>query len=292
MARSKVDAKSNKWFPDLSGRVDPVTHEAIRYLFQAVYSLRDGSGFGPDAKKVLTSIVQPLTINQILDKAQVALSGGGTHPIDITGSPGVSGQPQPSAVPVVTALPPIGDPLTYIGSRVIFGGVEYNYRPGPDGNPIWVISVNIGAMLDGGPLATFRTSFPAANYPPGTGLRITEGVIYIVASILGVNHWIYQSGYMADVIANIPTATLVADDNGFTFSATDYVQQYQWDGAGLQFHFQTNSGSAYVRFFGAVAPTYGLWGLADGTVYATSQDDGTVMNMTSPSSGAGFYWRR
>lgn len=279
MANKSTPTKSNKWIPNLSGRVDPQTDEAIRYLFQAVYSLRDGTGFGPDAKKVLTSIVQPLTINQILDKAQVALSGGGSHPIDITGSPGVTGQPQPSSIPTVIVLPPLGDPLSYIGSTVIFQGIEYQYRNIPGGGQDWVRSVSVGAALNSD-LANFRTDFPAANYPPGTSCRLAEGVTFIVQDVGGTHHWFYYSGYQADLLVNIPTASLTVDDAGYTFSATDYIQQYQW--AGTQFHFQTNSGSGYLQLFPPTSPpTYGLWGLCDGSTYDISQDDGTTAPFTT-----------
>lgn len=35
--------KPQNWIPSLTGRVDPVVEQAIRYLFEAAYSLRDGT---------------------------------------------------------------------------------------------------------------------------------------------------------------------------------------------------------------------------------------------------------
>ena len=141
---------------------------------------------------------------------------------------------------------------------MIFQGIEYVFRLAPGGGGVWAVSVSVGVALTG-PYATFRADFPAANYPIGTAFQTNEGVGFIVASILGVNHWIYQSGYQADVLANIPL-TLVLDDAGYTFSATDYVQQYTWNGT--VWHFQSNSGSGYTQFFSNPPPTYGLWGVA------------------------------
>ncbi len=34
------------WIPNLSNKVDPQVDQAIRYLFQAVYALRDGKSDG------------------------------------------------------------------------------------------------------------------------------------------------------------------------------------------------------------------------------------------------------
>lgn len=292
MADSQIASPINKnnWIPNLSGRIDPIVEQAIRYLYNAIYHLRDTGDISPAAKQVITTIAAGATPTAaVVAHIATQLSAGGSSPINVTGLPGVLPTPQTSSgPPTVTALPAASDPLSFIGSLVIFGGIEYQYRSTPSGNA-WVRTVSVGASLNGD-LATFRTVYPPADYPAGTSIRLTEGPSFIVQTVTGVNHWFYLSGYQADVIANIPTASLVADDVGYTFSATDYVQQYQWDGT--QFHFQTNSGSAYVQFFNGTAPSYGLWGAANGSNYNTSQDDGTVLSMTSSASGAGYYWRR
>ena len=41
-----ADLTKRKWIPNLTGRVDSIVEQAIRFLFEAVYDLRDGKA-GP-----------------------------------------------------------------------------------------------------------------------------------------------------------------------------------------------------------------------------------------------------
>jgi hypothetical protein len=281
----------SNWIPNLAGRTDPIVEQAIRYLFQAVYHLRDTGELSSAAKKTITNLAAgvPPTAT-VIEHIATQLSAGGSNPINVTGLPGTLPTPQTSSgPPIVTSLPGPADPLSFIGSLVIYQGIEYQYRAIPGGGNGWVVTVSVGAALSGA-LATFRTDFPAANYPPGTSIRLTEGPSFIIQDVLGVHHWLYYSGYQGDLLANIPTASLVLDDAGYEFSATDYIQQYVWNGT--QFHFGPSSGSGYTQFFQNPPPTYGLWGVANGSNYLTSQDDGTIVSQASPTLPAGNYYRR
>lgn len=280
--------KITNWIPSLTGRIDPVVEQAIRYLFEAIYHLRDTGDLSAAAKAHITKIAADATPTaKVIKHIASSLSSGGSDPLDVTGLPGTLPTPQTSSgPPTVTSLPGPTDPLTFVGSLVIYQGIEYQYRSSPTLG--WVVSVSVGAALNGD-LATFRATYPPANYPPGTTIKLAEGPSFIVQDVAGTHHWYYYSGYQGDVLANIP-GTLVADDAGYTFSSTDYIQQYTWNGT--VWHFATQSGSGYTQFFQNPPPTYGLWGLADGTSYNTSQDDGTILSQASPSLPAGNYYRR
>lgn len=283
--------KPKTWIPSLTGRVDPIVEQAILYLFQAIYHLRDTGNLSDAAKQTITALAAatPPTA-AVVSHIATQLSSGGSNPLNVTGLPGVLPAPQTSSgAPTVTDLPGPADPLSFVGSTIIYQGVEYQYRVLPGGGTGWVVSVSVGASLNGA-LATFRTAFPAANYPPGTGIKLAEGPSFIVQDVTGVHHWFYQSGYQADILANIPTASLVLDDAGYQFSATDYAQQYVWDGT--QFHFGPSSGSGFTQFFPSPPPTFGLWGLSDGSTYAVSQDDGTTAPVATTVLPAGYYMRR
>ena len=290
MTPSPNSGRKTNWIPNLSGRTDPIVEQAIRYLFQAIYHLRDTDELSASKKKAIEAIAAAaIPTNTVIDHIAKQLSSGGSNPINVTGLPGVLPTPQTSSgPPTVDVLPGPSDALSFIGSLVIYQGIEYQYRSTPSGNS-WVRTVSVGASLSGA-LATFRTAFPAADYPPGTSIRLDEGPSFIIQDVAGTHHWFFYSGYQGDVLANIPTASLGTDDTGYTFSATDYIQQYVWDGT--QFHFGPSSGSGYTQFFQNPPPTYGLWGLADGSNYNTSQDDGTIVSQASPALGAGYYYRR
>lgn len=283
------DRKTN-WIPNLSGRTDPIVEQAIRYLFRAIYHLRDTGDLSAAAKKNITDLAAAaIPTKTVIDHIAAQLSSGGSNPLNVTGLPGVLPNPQLSGPPIVTALPGPGDPLSQPGNLVIYKGIEYQFRALPGGGYSWVVTVSVGASLNGA-LTTFRANFPAANYPPGTTIKLAEGPSFIIQDVTGTHHWFYYSGYQADLLANIPTASLVLDDAGYEFSATDYVQQYAW--SGTVFHFAPASGSGQVQFFPSPPPTYGLWGLSNGSTYSVSQDDGTTAPVTTTVLPAGYYIRR
>lgn len=266
--------RKDRWYPNLSNRIDPVTDQAIRYLFDAIYALQDGSGLGDGAKKIITDIAGPTLSLSLVNKA---LSAGGSHPLNVTGLPGILPQPQPSATPVVTALPTSG-PLVFLGSQVIFNGLPYHYlQLTPGSPPFWSLQTAISTLITD--THANRVNYPAGNYPAGTQYYETDRAItYIVQDILGVLTWVYYNGIMLDVLANIPT--LGINDSGFNFHASDFAHIWAWDGTAWHFT-PGNSSNYYATTATGFAPVGGVWGKADGSTYTVSIDDATTISVVS-----------
>lgn len=76
------------------------------------------------------------------------------------------------------------------------------------------------------------TTYPAPSYPFGSLFFETDRTVtYIVATVSGVNTWLYLTGFYISTFANRP-ADLGTSDTGFRFIATDTVQRFRWTGSG------------------------------------------------------------
>jgi len=100
-------SSNRNWTPTLAGRVDPVVEQAIRYLFEAVYSLRDGK--------------------------TGTLAGPGAKPgvPNVNGYPGLLSQPQKGMAVPVNYKPGIHDILSQPGSIILYQPTSsvYVYDP-------------------------------------------------------------------------------------------------------------------------------------------------------------------
>lgn len=281
---------TNRWVPNLSGRVDPIVKQALDYLFQAIYSLQNGS-LTPQGQKNIVAQTQNLTISAIQDKVTAsvvkAISPGGTNVLPPP-------PPVPAGIPTVTVLPPPGDPLAVVGQAVNFNGQQWVYtaNPAPGGAPFWKLSVAVGTSLSD-THANRIANFPPGNYAIGTSFYETDRTVtYQIQFISGANRWIYVNGRMNALLANIPTDLTLYDDT-FWFNATDYQHQYTWSGSGLTFHFAAGDPGSdfYTTSLNPAGPNGGFWGKADGSTYAVAQDNGTTASVVS-SSTANSWLRR
>lgn len=269
----------DRWYPNLSSRIDPITDQAIMYLFDAIYSLQDGTGFGVGAKQVINQVASPLQLGQIVQHVSQALSAGGSAPLNVTGLPGVLPQPQPTATPVVTVLPTTG-PLVFIGSQVLFNGLPYTYTVNPTagGPAFWKLQVATAAPIYD--THANRVNYPAANYPLGTTYFEIDrtNVTYVIQDVAGTNTWMFYNGVMVDVLANIPT--LGVNDVNFQFQATDFDHIWTWNGTAWNFA-PGNSSDYYAITDTGSAPVGGVWGKADGSTYTVSLNDATTYSKVS-----------
>lgn len=268
------------WMPSLTGRVDPIVEQAILYLFRAVYSLRNGTGFGPGAKVAISDVVAPsVNIEMLSKEIAKAISASGSSPLDVTGLPGTLGTPQTAAGnAIVTALPGPNDPLSFLGNQVIFNGVPFRYISFNGSAPFWSQQVSTAAILYD--TAANLVNYPAANYPVGTLYTMSDrtNVQYIVQDIGGTFTWLFYNGVYVDVLANIPT--LGVNDANFQFHSSDYQQIWTW--SGTVWNFSPGSGSGYYTQTNGPAPFGGVWGLADGSTYNVTQNDATLAPVVTP----------
>ena len=98
----------NKWIPNLTGRVDSVVEQAIRYLFEAVYALRDGKA-GPGTPG----------------------SKPGVGVVNVNGFPGLLSQPQKGLAFPTNSKPTIHDIVTQPGAIILYQPTSsvYVYDP-------------------------------------------------------------------------------------------------------------------------------------------------------------------
>lgn len=273
--------KETDWIPNLSGRLDPQSEQAVQYLFRAVYSLRNGTGINAAGIKRIVGGGATQILNFTTPAAAKNLAAGGSNPLTIQNLPGVSSSPQPAALTPVTSLPPSGDPLSVVGSTVIYQGVQWTYTllPGVSASPFWLRSSALSTTLQGTHAERVATS--PDLYPIGTQWYETDTTITYQIQNTGSNIWLYINGVFRDVLANIPTG-LGADDAQYWFKATDYLHDYNWDGAAWHFA-SADSGSDFQTFtLNPTGPNGGLWGKCDGSTYNVAQDDGTIAAVVSP----------
>lgn len=267
--------------PDVRGEAGPQVTAAIQRAFERISVLRDAV----EAIKASRPVTAAQAAAQFSPKAiRDALQAGGSAPLNIQGLIGQASQPQPSFVPNDATLPDaVSSPQSQDGSLVLRNGQLYRFdgstQPGS-----WVAIG--GAVLEDTHAhrldATGFSQYQAANVAIGTLFWETDRkVTYIAASVAGVNAWVYQSGQMIDVQANIPN-DLGANDKGFQISVTDFAHGLQWGGAGWNWAPGDPGSGMMVLFEVDPSPTTG-WHLYDGTAGVTYlKSDGTTGTVTLP----------
>ena len=272
-----INPNSN-WIPNLTDRVDPVVEQAIRYLFKAVYHLRDEASLNPVARKAVADLSKAVALSPtVIQNVNKQLSSGGSHPINVTGLPGVLPTPQPSGPPTVTTLPGPNDPLSQIGNTVIFNGVDYTYtaNPTPGGPAFWKQNTSLGQIIND--TAANMVNYPASSYALGVQYFQTDTLItYMNQDVGGTKTWLYFNGTQSDVLANIP-GTLGLNDTGYLFNGTDYQHVWRWDGTA--WHFNVGGSGTTTITQNGLPPFGGVWHACDGTTVNVSQDDGTVLGV-------------
>lgn len=105
------DTQTANWIPNLTGRVDPAVEQAIRYLFGAVYHLRDRSG--------------------------IALGGPKDKPdtFSLNGFPGVLSQPQKGMAVPYNYKPTSKDIVSIGGGLILYMPTTSIYCYDPSTNP-------------------------------------------------------------------------------------------------------------------------------------------------------------
>jgi hypothetical protein len=281
------------WIPNLAGRVDPQVEQAIQFLFRAVYSIRAGTGISTAGLEKITQVVIPGLTTAVTPGVVRSISPGGSNPL-----PGVGGNPnnpsttpQPASLTPVTALPGPNDPLSVIGSTVLYQGVQWTYTllPNVSPTPFWFRSSALGTTLQD-THANRLANYPATSYPVGTNFYETDTTITYQVQDIGGNVWLYVNGVFRDVLANIPTG-LGVDDFGYWFKATDFLHDYNWDGTAWHFATSDPGSDFYTTTLNPAGPNGGLWGKADGSTYTVAQDNGTTANVTT-SVTANTWLRR
>lgn len=197
--------------------------------------------------------------------------GGATPP---------GGTPVPPGTPNVGDIPSPLDPLSVLGQIILVNGVPYQFVPGIGAGPNFWQQIG-GTTVTIQDTHANRASYPAANYPKGTIYFETDRTLYYMVQLPdGVTPtWIFFNGTWIDVYANLPT--LGANDRYVTFFATDFKQGWVWNGTVWHFAVGSSSGYFLLVFPGSTTPP-GVWGLCDGSTYSVTQDDATLVNVTTP----------
>ncbi len=296
-----------RWFPNLSGRIDPITEQAIRYLFGAVYTLQENHGLSTSAVDKTVAALEAKLVAQAKDIAatqvnvaappKIVTSGPATVPtpgVPTTnqGSPG-GVTPLPSTTPVVTVLPGVSDPLSVVGQVVLIASPTAGVPATPyiftaplsgAGPGFWKQDVTNSPSLSD----TFANLalYPAASQSLGTVFYATDlKVSYAVQipSPSNVKTWMFYTGVYQDVLANLPGGLGVNDAN-FWFRASDYFHNWTWDGAAwhIQFGGGFTPGTFWTTTFQGPLPGGALWQLCDGSTVNVAQDNGTTAAVTTP----------
>lgn len=191
------------------------------------------------------------------------------------------GTPVPPGTPIVGDIPSPLDPLSVLGNYILLNGVPYQFVPGIGAGPNFWQQVG-GTTVTIQDTHANRGSYPAANYPKGTIYFETDRTLYYMVQLPdGVTPtWIFFNGTWIDVYVNLPVG-LGANDRYLTFFATDYKQGWVWSGSVWHFAVGSTSGYFLQVFFGSPLPP-GLWGLCDGSIYSVTQDDASLVSVTTP----------
>jgi hypothetical protein len=215
---------------------------------------------------------------------QIATGLSVTAPVSTGGLPQAPGLGTLYGVVTVSALPGPGDPLTTSGNTVLFNGIQYVWSQRQGSTAFqWVALARQGVEFYD--IRANRANYDATKLPLGSTYFETDTtLIYTVQSVGGVNVWLFYSGYWARTQAQVPGvgATLGPNDNDLRIRTTDTQHVYIWTGAVWHFDgegsgFYTISGTGTYPFGGTSA----TWGIANGSTYAVSQDDGTTANVVS-----------
>lgn len=205
--------------PSLTGLIPQKVDEHLRTAAQAINKLNTVlTGLN------ISSFVTKSQLDNLPSQISKALSAQGSNPLNLTALPGVTGQPQSTSVPLVTALPTSG-PLLQDGVLISLNGVLYRFNstsaPGA-----WVAQGAIAVVLQD--THANRTNYPPANYPTGTLFYENDrNLIYI--DLAGV--WKFAVGVMIAPIASRPLAAgLAAADTNLLFLSSDEFLFYFWNG--------------------------------------------------------------
>lgn len=220
---------------------------------------------------------------------QIATGLPVTAPVATGGLPQAPGQNTLFGVVTVSALPGPTDPLTTSGNTVLYDGIQYVYsqRQGSTAAQ-WVALANQGTEVYD--TRANRANYDATKLPLGTTYNETDTtLIYTVQLVGGVNAWLFYSGIWARTQAQVPGvgAALGALDNDLQIRTTDTAHTYLWTGA--VFHFADGGSGSYSLTNGGYpfGGTAAMWGIANGSTYNVSQDDGTtlaVVSIVAPNS--------
>ena len=209
------------WYPNLTGRLDPIAEQAIRKLFELSYGKQKSiSGIHPPSSLSFTEIAK-------------ALSAGGSNALSITGLVGQASQPQLSKVPQLNSAPLPGNPLSQPNTLVEINGV-LNILSSNGGiqNPgIWQPAGALGVKLED-THANRLSKYPPGNFPIGVLFYETDrNVFYENDGTYGSSAWTYKLGTMRGTLNPDQRPTLGTDDAGFLFYGTDWKITYRWSGS-------------------------------------------------------------
>lgn len=222
------------------------------------------------------------------ESVAAALEAGGSSPLNVTGLPGKLAEPQHAAVPTVSSLPILEDPLSQDGALVNYNDILYRFQadvePGewlPQGAVAVLIKDTHANRID-------PNKYPATKYPLNSVFYESDRrVYYHVVLVNGVKTWVLlpDLGVMRDVLANKPT-DLGANDVGFLFHATDYNHIWRWYGSGWQYA-PGDRVSGEIAWF-TENPGVG-WALCDGSNVTRTKSDATTASVTLPNLTTGVY---
>lgn len=187
-------------------------------------------------------------------------------------------------VVTVSALPGPGDPLTTSGKTILYNGVQYVYSQRQGSTVLqWVALAHQGTQISD--TRATRANYDPTTLPLGTTYYETDTTLYYTVQLIGgVNVWLFYSGYWARTQAQVPGvgATLGPNDNVLRIRTTDTAHVYIW--TGTVWHFEGEGSGNYALSGTGGFPfggTAAMWGIANGSTYAVSQDDGTTANVVS-----------
>ncbi len=205
------------WIPNLAGQATDAVDQAVRYLFQALYSLLN-------RVSVLES-KPPATPD--INAIKAALQSSGPSPLNINGLIGQLSQPQIAKAPNVSPLPGFDNNLAQDGTLTIFEGVLYYYSTATNPGK-WIAVGAVGTIIQ--TTHAGRASISASSYPIGTLLFETDRtVLYVNRGTFGSSNWVYILGIYYSILSNRP-ADLGINDAGFLFHSTDTQATQRWDG--------------------------------------------------------------
>jgi len=191
------------WYPSLPN-ADQDTAQAIQYLFQNLYALRDKS-------------------QKNNPKEEKSKESNRSSIKNVAGFSGQLSEPQRGKATAVTKLPPPNSYLSQEGTIIRFEGDLYYYDTST--NPgTWKLVRGLGTILEG--THDDRADFPPEDYNKIIFFETDRSVLYRSNG----TDWIYIDGIMRSNIADRPTDLAIPDTN-FSFYATDTDRNYFWDGS-------------------------------------------------------------
>lgn len=182
---------------------------------------------------------------------------------------GTLAQPQNAAIPSVSALPDVNDPLAQDGGAVRFNGVLYIFNATTEPGT-WVAITAAGVIRN---TAANMATYSAAAYPNVLFYQTDRTVFYLSD---GTN-WIYAIGTYRATLASIPT--LGVNDIWFNFFVTDYYHTLRWNGTAWIWG-DGELGSGYYTLFETTPGQATGWQICDGSTVDRLNGDGTKTSVT------------